>query len=271
MKLVVLPRDYDGGPLCIVRGSVFHHLAHVRRTTIGARLEGLTADGTPVRLTVQEIGDDHCSLSVEHVANPEEHTRGEDPRIVLFQCIPKGKKLDTIVRQSAETGVSLIVPVQSERSIPRPSDTASKNSRAKHERRRKIVREAIQQSGSAVITEIAEPIAFSRIGDAFAELASGSTGASAVGLFFHEISMQSSGIHVYLKDVPETIALCVGPEGGFSPTEVTTLTDMTFRPVYLGRNVLRTETAALYAVAAVQTVIRERRLWNACNSAEPRD
>jgi RsmE family RNA methyltransferase len=68
-------------------------------------------------------------------------------------------------------------------------------------------------------------------------------------------------LHGYLTDAPDEIALCIGPEGGFAPEEAQALAGMGFRPLRLACAILRTETAALYAVAAVETILAERRSW----------
>ena len=57
------------------------------------------------------------------------------------------------------------------------------------------------------------------------------------------------------------MALFIGPEGGFSPAEVELLNSFECRPVYLHTNVLRAETAAIYAIGAVQTIVGEKNQW----------
>lgn len=68
-------------------------------------------------------------------------------------------------------------------------------------------------------------------------------------------------MHGYLTEASEAIALCVGPEGGFSREEVDFLLAEGFKPLRLAGAVLRAETAALYAVAAAQIVLSERSSW----------
>jgi 16S rRNA (uracil1498-N3)-methyltransferase len=82
-----------------------------------------------------------------------------------------------------------------------------------------------------------------------------------VRLFFHQDREGSDTLHRYLSKTPKIITLVVGPEGGLSPEEVQLLRKRGFVPITVGRTVLRAETAALYAVAAVQIVIDERDAW----------
>jgi 16S rRNA (uracil1498-N3)-methyltransferase len=83
----------------------------------------------------------------------------------------------------------------------------------------------------------------------------------AVSLFLHTEPIAFHTLHGYLDRVPERVELAIGPEGGFSPSEVTLLTERGFRPLHLGQRVLRTESAALFALGAVQILIQERHSW----------
>jgi 16S rRNA (uracil1498-N3)-methyltransferase len=73
--------------------------------------------------------------------------------------------------------------------------------------------------------------------------------------------VEQKGLHSYLESLPAEIGILVGPEGGFSEEETNFCLDAGLNPVYLGSNVLRTETAALYALASVQILILERDEW----------
>jgi 16S rRNA (uracil1498-N3)-methyltransferase len=73
--------------------------------------------------------------------------------------------------------------------------------------------------------------------------------------------LAKEGFHLYLETMPKLIALAAGPEAGFAPEEEDAFTAAGFRPVSLGPTVLRTEHAALYAIAAVRTLLVERDSW----------
>ena len=132
----------------------YHYLVHVRRLKPGNVFSALmpAADKTPttipqhVTITVQSI-DKHIltgSVSVDSTVPP-----GDLPPMILFQALPKGAKMDLIVRQAAELGINEIVPFLSEHTIPKKG---SGNERP--DRWRRIIKEARQQSGSAVDTQI---------------------------------------------------------------------------------------------------------------------
>jgi 16S rRNA (uracil1498-N3)-methyltransferase len=68
-------------------------------------------------------------------------------------------------------------------------------------------------------------------------------------------------LHDYLSEVPDLVALVIGPEGGFSPAEVSRFPEAGFKPFKLSCAVLRTETAALYGAAAVHIILLENTSW----------
>jgi len=82
-----------------------------------------------------------------------------------------------------------------------------------------------------------------------------------VRLFFHQDRKGSDTLHRCLSKIAKIITLVVGPEGGLAEDEVDLLRSKSFVSVTFGHTVLRAETAALYALAAVRTVIYERKAW----------
>jgi 16S rRNA (uracil1498-N3)-methyltransferase len=161
--------------------------------------------------------------------------------------------MDLIVRQAVEAGISWIVPVESERSVPMAGDFT-----AKRDRWMRIAREALQQSGNPLLPEIREPLP---LREAVREPGV----AGGIGLFFHQERLSKDSLHGALAglagDGSAHVSLLIGPEGGLSDDEVEFLKGAGFRPVFLGDTVLRTETAAVYAIAAVKTLLWERDEW----------
>ena len=83
-----------------------------------------------------------------------------------------------------------------------------------------------------------------------------------LGLLFHHLPLENKSLHGYLgKCTPEMVALAVGPEGGFSSAEAGRFIAAGFKPFTIGDTILRTETAALYAAAAVRILLLERDSW----------
>ena len=172
------------------------------------------------------------------------------PVIVLFQWLLKGPKMDQVIRQATETGVSVIVPVSGERCLPRESGRA--------ERWNRIVREARQQSGSPVPTSVSEGVPVSSIAGIWRNFSEGKRNAAFV---LTEAPLARKTLHEYLGNGVGLVALATGPEGGMSSGELDDLSRAGFSCVHFRTNILRAETAALYGIAAVQTAITESEKW----------
>jgi len=172
----------------------------------------------------------------------------ELPVITLLQCLPKPGKMDLIVRQAAEAGVSRIVPLLSEHAL----DTGGRDA-ARMARWRRICREALQQSGNPRLVVIEEPVSLPGV--------CADPGDWGTAIFFHEEPLEKRSLHEMLAQERRAVSILVGPEGGLAPGEVSLLRQRGFQPAWLGHAVLRVETAAIYAIGAVKTILQEREAW----------
>jgi 16S rRNA (uracil1498-N3)-methyltransferase len=199
------------------------------------------------------------------------------PPLVLFQALPKGAKMDLIVRQAGEGGIAEIVPFVSARSVPRRS---SDEAAGRLERWRRIVREARQQSGSAIATTVEPPRNFGEALAFWGELRQ--RHERPVGLLLHPAAdikrdlektgadpLEIGSFHRYLESRPGVVAIAVGPEGGFSAEEAVCFVEEGFKPVSMGNTVLRAETAAVYAAAAIHIILLEIESWSHRNTGMP--
>lgn len=163
--------------------------------------------------------------------------------ISLAQCVSSGDRMDITLQKSTELGVSRIVPIASERSVVKLSgDRAEK--RLVHWRN--VVIAACEQCGRNRIPEVA---AIMNISDF---LASAPRGELRL--------MLAPGAEAILRRMspPKEVALLIGPEGGLTTRERDDAERAGFAPIRFGPRVLRTETAPLAAIAAMQT------LWGDC-------
>lgn len=152
-------------------------------------------------------------------------------RITLYQGLPKGDKLDQIVRQSTELGVHKIVPCLFSRCVARPERGGGKI-----ERLNIIAREAAMQAGRTRIPEVEDILGYKELCER--------VGKHEQALIPYEMEKGLS-----LRDSwhgAKDIALIIGPEGGFSREEVLGLKAI---PITLGKRILRTETAGIAAIA----------------------
>lgn len=260
MRQFVLPPEYDGGDNIRISGADSRYILKVLRLREGSSFPATDRSGRRYTLTITETGKSsgggwfgaRCAPAEVEQNTAEE--RGESSaRIILLQCLPKGKKLETVVRQAVEAGAAMVVPVESENSVAKIE--AEKNDK-KTARLRKISEEAAQQSGNRGVPEVSEAIRFNKI-PAFLE----KNKIDGTNLFFHQERLEQGSLHGYLDSDCGTVCVLIGPEGGLSGKETDFLLASGFHPVYLGENVLRTETAAIYALGAVKTILLEKDTW----------
>jgi 16S rRNA (uracil1498-N3)-methyltransferase len=159
-------------------------------------------------------------------------------RIVLLQALARGEKMDWILQKATELGVVAIVPVASERSEVR-LDGERAGKRSTHWR--SVVVSACEQSGRATVPAVAAP---GPLADAMAGLPTGA----------RRLLLDPQAAHgMRTLDVPtDGVVLAIGPEGGWSVRDLATLREHGFEGLRLGPRVLRTETAGIAAIAALQ-------------------
>ncbi len=254
MRLYLLPPDFNGQNQLTLTGSDCNYMVNVLRLKEGRQITGRDKSGKTYLLTVEKIKKGSCILSVSALEEEVETTDalpGLRPTktIVLYQCLPKGRKMDEIIKRATEMGVRAIVPVKSKNCVAEPS-SSSKTSRYSA-----LVKEAIQQSGSLVPTEVMEPISLEEIPSHFKEHFT----QDYCGLFFHQCELEENQKNLLslLEGAGATVsafAVVVGPEGGFDDGECSIMINSGLHPILLKTNILRCETAALYAVAAIQTI-----------------
>ncbi|MDR0388564.1 MAG: 16S rRNA (uracil(1498)-N(3))-methyltransferase [Spirochaetaceae bacterium] len=254
MKQFLLPLPPDREGKIFLDGKDYHYLVRVRRLKKGDSFPAVLPGGATAMVRVEaDNGSVLTGVYLESASQEPaagETMATEPPRIILFQSIPHGAKMDTIVRQAAEGALSEVVPFFSAFSPPRsgPNKTG---------RWRRIIREARQQSGSPVATELREPCSLDEALSCWGSL----KGSKTVGLLFHHIPLAQETLHSYLSIYPGTVVIAIGPEGGFSPDEAERFINAGFRPVTLGNTVFRVETAALYCAAAVRVILLENSSW----------
>lgn len=298
MKQFILKEGPDKDGIIRLRGKDYHYLVKVRRLKPGAVFTALPPSSLKEHSALNNGVNNAENPVTVSVLSTDGHTligsvlpeggllptgqpavAGQPmvaiPPVILFQGIPKETRMDLIVRQAAEGGISKIVPFFAEYSIPKKQSrnlAPGKNHEAKTlprvKRWERIIKEARQQSGSAIDTQIQAPLVKDELFDYWKKLLSETEG-KALGLVFCLLSdkkpLAQGGFHGYLNREPPLIVLAVGPEGGFSAAELDCFINAGFKPVNMGEAILRTETAALYAAAAVKITLLEKAYWTLKN------
>ena len=221
-------------------GADYHYLVRVRRMAAGAALTVVDGAGTRYGATVTRVTDRTLSLSI---GGRQAVPAASLPacRLTLIQALPKGALMDRIVRQATELGVAAIVPVFAARTQGRSEPAAAARRQARWQR---IARQAGQQSGAAV-PSIGPPLELRQYLE--------QRMPAALELVFHPGAEPLQELPLSDLPAPRTLEVCcaVGPEGGFSAAERELFQTCGFRGVALQAGVLRVDTAAVAALAAV--------------------
>ena len=219
-----------------VRGTEFRHLQRVLRLREGDHVTVFDDTGTEHTGIVTSLSPRVAVVRVTASTVP----RRESPlALTLYQGIPKGRKMDLVVEKATELGVHTLVPFTSAFSLGAGAGAA-----AKRERWQRIAVAAAKQSGRTGIPSVAAPAPF-------AEVITACTHDLRL-LFFEGAATISFDAVPQSPRPPASIAVVVGPEGGFSRDEVDAAREAGFAVVDLGPRILRTETAALVAVTLAQ-------------------
>lgn len=156
--------------------------------------------------------------------------------VALLQCVGKGDKLDQVVRDATELGATAIWPLLAERTV------AERASDAALARLRRVALEAARQCGRGDLPEVAATRPFAQaLADCRAD----------VKLILHPAAHESAGTALRAIEPQASVAVAIGPEGGFSEDELAAATTAGFRAVHFGWTILRTETAATAILGAI--------------------
>lgn len=233
--------DDLGGDRVILRGDAAHHALHVLRLSVG---DAITLfDGRGQRATARIV---HVSAD-EFAAEVLDRTVDESTRVLIIAtAIPKGERADWLVEKCAELGVAELVPLLCERGQVSPGA-------GKLARWRRKADEAARQSGQSRSMTIREPM---MLADALAFCARDGRvwyGAPGAARTLAEVIGETPAGGAASRGA----AIWIGPEGGFSPGEVTLLEQSGGQSFSLGGTILRVETAAV-AAAAVWSVMNSK-------------
>lgn len=221
----------------IITGSDYKHIVKVLRLKPGD--EVLLFDETSYEHVGKIVEINKTEIRVEILTSTEVKVES-DTKITLLHGIPKGSKMEVIIEKATELGVNAIVPVVTERSQVRETNKAL--------RWQRIARESSKQCGRVTAPTIHEVIGFDDCGIYCR--------GSDLRLICYEHS--KTKLSDYIKNAsqpPITVIIFIGPEGGFSESEINLATEWGFSPIGLGPRILRTETASVVAVALIQHIL----------------
>ncbi|HZF05099.1 MAG TPA: 16S rRNA (uracil(1498)-N(3))-methyltransferase [Patescibacteria group bacterium] len=215
-----------------------HHLARVLRLRPGDTV--LASDGAGHDYTVRL---DAVRPRATGVVVGVAETAGESPlAVTLVQGLPKGDKLETIVRAATELGVARVVPAIAARTVVRLADGQAAARLARWQR---VAREAAKQCGRRVVPDVAPPRPLEACLDEARE--------ADLALCLWEGDAPPLGAALAEAKRPRRVVVLVGPEGGLDHREIDAARARGWRVVGLGGRILRTETAGPAMLAILQS------------------
>jgi len=235
-----------------ILGEDAHHISRSLRMAAGEHITVCDMQGFSYDCRLEQFEDGCVTAQIVNVTKADT----EPPcHIHLFQALPKGDKLDTVIQKAVECGASEITPFESERCVVR---IRADGEEKKQQRRERIAAEAAKQCGRAILPVVHPSIVFGEVIDAFA--------AFDVVLFCYEgdgttpLGRVLSRIKEKFGKVDAVrVAVVIGSEGGFSLTEADAARRAGAHMVGLGKRILRTETASGFVLAclAYETELKE--------------
>lgn len=239
MPRIFVAADRLGAAQVTLAKDAHHYLTQVLRLRAGDPVT--VFDGLGTEVAAQVDGQDAHTTTLSLGSRTAVISRGA--RITLLQAIPKGERMDWLTEKATELGVCTIVPMITMRSVVKPAAAATKLRRW-----RTLASEAARQCGRADVPIIEDPVTFDKAIAAAATIArkallwESAPGPALRSLFPPEQN---------LSGVP--VALVIGPEGGFAAEEVAAAEAQGFIAARLGDRILRVDTAAITALAIVQS------------------
>ena len=242
-RFFVRRSQIDGERITLI-GEDAHHIARSLRMAVGDGVTVCDMQGNEYDCRIESFDDDReVSVSVLSVKKAE----NEPPvRIRVFQALPKGDKLDTVIQKAVECGASEIIPFESERCVVKVKPEAEQR---KTERRQRIAEEAAKQCGRSALPAVLPTVSFKEMLELSAK--------DGLCLFCYEGDGTEPLGDVLKRELKKTVAdkgsvsVIIGSEGGFSIKEAELIRNTGAASVCLGGRILRTETASGFVLACI--------------------
>ena len=221
--------------ICIVGGDV-NHIGHVLRMKTGEKIRISDQSGRSYFCRILEITEEEVWAQIE---DTDEMGTEFSHKVYLFQGLPKSDKMELIIQKTVELGVYTVIPVAMKNCVVKLDD---KKAKSKVTRWQAIAESAAKQSKRSLIPEVKMPMSYKEA-VAYAKKLD-------VKLVPYENEHGMAGTKAAMEQIKkgESIAVFIGPEGGFAPEEIEMVRDE-MQLISLGRRILRTETAGIVALA----------------------
>lgn len=217
--------------------SAAHHANRVLRLKPGDEAVLFNGDGNDYQVKLLRVAKEGVTAKIVDWTTA---ARESSLQVTLAQAISSGDRMDFTLQKAVELGVDDIQPLAAERSVVKLSGERAEKRR---EHWQNVVISACEQSGRARVPQVEAPLPMLNWLGAMPGFALRIMLSPTAALTLHDLPKPSGDI-----------CLLIGCEGGFAPMEIKAAESVGFTPVRLGARVLRTETAALAALSAMQTL-----------------
>lgn len=220
-----------------ITGTDAHHIGRVLRMKPGECLSLSDPQGQTGVARILRITPEKVMLALE-----EQAIRQTEPpvRLWLAQGLPKADKLEFIIQKAVELGAAGIIPVQTDNAVVRYD---AQKSHVKTQRWQKIAAEAAKQCGRQYIPAVTPIHSLTQVLDKL--------DSKTLYIMPYENESAQTLEKILKENQKQDIVLLIGPEGGFTPDEAALCRSRGVHTVTLGPRILRTETAALAALAII--------------------
>jgi len=225
-------------------GGAANHVARVLRLRTGQPVVLFDGSGAECDAVIEAVLRDSVRVSI---TSRRAIDRESPLAVTLAQGVSRGERMDFVVQKATELGVRRIVPVMMERTVVKLDD-AQAEKRVRHWRAVAVA--ACEQCGRNRIPEITPPLSLEQL------LYGREPGGPADGAGHDDLRLVlDPGSTLRVRDLAPSAAgvtLLIGPEGGLADQELAASLKAGYRGLRLGPRILRTETAALAALTAIQ-------------------
>ncbi|MBD5489698.1 MAG: 16S rRNA (uracil(1498)-N(3))-methyltransferase [Lachnospiraceae bacterium] len=218
----------------VITGRDVNHIKNVLRMKIGEEIAVSNGiDSREYRCGIEEYTEDEVICTLRFI---KEDGVELPSKIYLFQGLPKADKMELVIQKAVELGVYEVIPVAAKRCVVKLDD---KKAAAKIGRWQSIAEAAAKQSKRSVIPTVHDVMS---MGEAITYAKD-----MDVRLIPYELAEDMGHTKALIEAVPagSSIAVFIGPEGGFEESEVQAAVTAGIEPITLGRRILRTETAGM--------------------------
>lgn len=242
MHQFFIQKEQVQGHKVIITGSDVNHIGNVLRMKPGERIRVSDSSGSSYFCHITEITHDEVEAAIDEVDGQGTELSS---RIYLFQGLPKSDKMELIIQKAVELGVYEVIPVAMKNCVVKLDE---KKAKSKVMRWQAIAESAAKQSKRTIIPAIHTPVSFKE-----AVSMAGDLDITLVP-YENERGMDATRERIGGIKNGQSIGIMIGPEGGFSDEEITSLSGNAYR-ISLGRRILRTETAGLATLSMLVYVL----------------